>query len=124
GSRLCAPGRPGPSSPPLIRFPTPNARSPTVKISEGSEKYNVRHVARTLAIVVCALSTSFVGQGGRPLTVTSSSPTLSPGSVVLLTVKASEPMTSLTGQAFGRPVRFWEAAPREWRGFVAADLER
>jgi len=33
-------------------------------------------------------------------------------------------MTSLTGQGFGRPVRFWEAAPLEWRGFVAADLER
>ena len=84
----------------------------------------MRYVARTLAIVFCALSTSVVGQDGRPLKVTSSSPTLSPGSVVLLTVKASSPMTSLTGQGFGRPVRFWEAAPLEWRGFVAADLER
>ena len=84
----------------------------------------MRHVARTLAIVFCALSTSVVGQDGRPLKVTSSSPTLSPGSVVLLTVKASSPMTSLTGQGFGRPVRFWETWPLEWRGFVAADLER
>lgn len=84
----------------------------------------MRHVARTLAIVVCALSTSLVGQDGRPLTVTSSSATLSPGSVVLLTVRASAAMSSLTGQAFGRPVRFWEAGSLEWRGFVAADLER
>ncbi len=42
---------------------------------------------------------------------------------MLLTVKSSTPMTSLTGQAFGRPVRFWEAGPLEWRGLVAAGLE-
>jgi len=84
----------------------------------------VRHVVFTLAVIVCALSTLLVGQDGRPLTVTSSSSTLSPGSVILLTAKAPAPMTSLTGQAFGRPVRFWEEAPLEWRGFVAADLER
>jgi len=74
-------------------------------------------------MVVFALSTSLVGQDGRPLTLASSSRTLSPGSVVLLTVKSSAPMASLTGQAFGRPIRFWEAGPLEWRGLVAADLE-
>ena len=74
-------------------------------------------------MVVSALSTSLVGQDGRPLTLASSSRTLSPGSVVLLTVKSSAPMASLTGQAFGRPIRFWEAGPLEWRGLVAADLE-
>ncbi len=42
---------------------------------------------------------------------------------MLLTVKSATPMTSLTGQAFGRPVRFWEAGPLEWRGFVAAGLD-
>jgi len=83
----------------------------------------VRHVVCLLAVVVCSLSTSLAGQDARPLTITSSSRTLAPGSVVLLTVKASTPMTSLTGQAFGRPVRFWEAGPLEWRGFVAAGLE-
>ena len=74
-------------------------------------------------MVLSALSTSLVGQDGRPLTLASSSRTLSPGSVVLLTVKSSAPMASLTGQAFGRPIRFWEAGPLEWRGLVAADLE-
>ena len=83
----------------------------------------MRHVARTLAMVVCALSTSVVGQDGRPLTITSSSRTLTPGSVVLLTVTAPTALTSLTGTAFGRPVRFWETGPLEWRGLVAAGLE-
>lgn len=83
----------------------------------------MRHVACTLAVVVCALSAALVGQDGRPLTIASSSRTLSPGSVVLLSVKPSAPMASLTAQAFGRPVRFWEAGPLEWRGLVAADLE-
>jgi murein DD-endopeptidase MepM/ murein hydrolase activator NlpD len=83
----------------------------------------LRHLAFTFVVAVCALSTSLVGHEERPLTVTSSPRTLSPGSVVLLTVKSSTPMTSLTGQAFGRPVRFWEAGPLEWRALVAADLE-
>lgn len=82
----------------------------------------MRHLACTLAVVVCALSISLVGQDGRPLTIISSSRTLSPGSVVLLTVKSSAPLTTLAGQAFGRPVRFWETGPLEWRGLVAADL--
>ena len=83
----------------------------------------MRHVACTLAVVVLALSAPLIGQDGRPLTIASSSRTLSPGSVVLLSVKSSAPMTSLTAQAFGRPVRFWEAGPLEWHGLVAADLE-
>jgi murein DD-endopeptidase MepM/ murein hydrolase activator NlpD len=83
----------------------------------------VRHVVCTLAVVVCVLGSSLAGQDARPLTIASSSRTLPPGSVVLLTVKSATPMTSLTGQAFGRPVRFWEAGPLEWRGFVAAGLD-
>jgi murein DD-endopeptidase MepM/ murein hydrolase activator NlpD len=74
-------------------------------------------------MVISALNTPLVGQDGSPLTIASSSRTLSPGSVVLLTIKSSAPMVSLTGQAFGRPIRFWEAGPLEWRGLVAADLE-
>ena len=65
-----------------------------------------------------------VAQDGRALTVSASSPVLQPGSVVLLTVRSSTPLSSLSGQAFGRAVRFWPAAqPLEWRGLVAADLE-
>jgi murein DD-endopeptidase MepM/ murein hydrolase activator NlpD len=83
----------------------------------------VRHVACTLAIVVYVLSTMLVGQDGSALTISSSSRTLQPGSVVLITVKSPTPLASLTGQAFGRPMRFWMEEPREWRGLVAAGLE-
>jgi murein DD-endopeptidase MepM/ murein hydrolase activator NlpD len=38
-------------------------------------------------------------------------------------VKSPAPITSLAGQAFGRPIRFWAVGPLEWRGLVAADLE-
>jgi murein DD-endopeptidase MepM/ murein hydrolase activator NlpD len=83
----------------------------------------VRHAAFTLALIVCGLSTSVAGQGGRALTISASSRTLQPGSVVLVVVRTSTPLASLTGQAFGRPVRFWAAEPLEWRALVAADLE-
>jgi murein DD-endopeptidase MepM/ murein hydrolase activator NlpD len=33
------------------------------------------------------------------------------------------PLASFSGQAFGRPVRFWETGPLEWRGLVAAGLD-
>jgi murein DD-endopeptidase MepM/ murein hydrolase activator NlpD len=83
----------------------------------------VHHVARTLALVVYALSTPVVGQDGSALAISLSSRTVEPGGVVLITVKSPTPLASLTGQAFGRPMRFWMDEPREWRGLVAADLE-
>jgi murein DD-endopeptidase MepM/ murein hydrolase activator NlpD len=77
-----------------------------------------------LALAVYALSTPAAGQGGTALTVSASSRTLQPGSVVLLTVRSGGPLASLSGHVFGRPVRFWSTAqPIEWHGFVAADLE-
>lgn len=83
----------------------------------------MRHVVITLALAVCAL-TPVVAQDGRVLSVSVSSRTLQPGSVVLITVTSSAPIASLDGRAFGRAVRFWpSAAPVEWRGLVAADLE-
>jgi murein DD-endopeptidase MepM/ murein hydrolase activator NlpD len=83
----------------------------------------VRQLACSLAVIVCALNTPLVGREDRPLIVAVSSPSIRPGSVVLVTVKSTAPLTSLTGHAFGRPVGFWEAKPLEWRGLVAADLE-
>jgi murein DD-endopeptidase MepM/ murein hydrolase activator NlpD len=83
----------------------------------------VRHVVFTLALIVGALSIRIVGQDGSLLTVSTSSRTLQPGSVVKLTVTSPTPLSTLTGQAFGRPVRFWSVATNEWQGLVAADLE-
>ena len=83
----------------------------------------MRHVVSTLALIVYALSTPVVGQDGSAMTISPSSRTLQPGGVVLITVTSPTPLASLTGQAFGRPMRFWMEEPREWRGLVAADLE-
>ena len=83
----------------------------------------MRRTAFTLALIVCGLSTSIVGQDGRAFTISASAPTLQPGSVILISVKATSPLASVTGQAFGRPVRFWTVDPLEWRALVAADLE-
>ena len=69
----------------------------------------VRHVVIALALTVSALM-PVVAQDGSALTVSASSRLLQPGSVVLLTVRSSTPITTLTGQAFGRAVRFWPAA--------------
>lgn len=83
----------------------------------------MRHLALSLALALFAL-TPAVAQDGRALAVSASSRTLQPGSVVLLTVTSTTPIAKLSGQAFGRPVRFWSTAePLEWRGLVAADLE-
>jgi murein DD-endopeptidase MepM/ murein hydrolase activator NlpD len=83
----------------------------------------VRHTLFTLVLTVGALSPHLSAQSGRPLDLSVSSRTLQPGSVVLLTVRSSTPVTSLTGEAFGRAARFWQQEPLEWRGLIAADLE-
>jgi murein DD-endopeptidase MepM/ murein hydrolase activator NlpD len=83
----------------------------------------VRYVFVALALAVCALDTIVVGQGTTALTVSLSSRTIEPGSVVLLTVKSTTPLTTLSGRAFARPVRLWMESPLEWKGFAAADLE-
>ena len=80
----------------------------------------LRQPALTFAVVVCVLNTSLVGRDGHTLAITATSPTMQPGSVVLLTVKSETALTDLTGQGFGRPVRFWQVEPLEWRGLIAA----
>jgi murein DD-endopeptidase MepM/ murein hydrolase activator NlpD len=99
--------------------PTPVNENPMLKFACTP----VQHLAFTLALTVCALGIPLVGHERGPLTVASSSRTIQPGSVVLLTVSTALPLTDLTGQAFGRAVRFWKAAPLEWHGLVPADLE-
>jgi murein DD-endopeptidase MepM/ murein hydrolase activator NlpD len=70
-----------------------------------------------------AFSIKVAGQDGSLLTVSVSSRALQPGSVVMLTVTSKTPISTLTGQAFGRPVRFWTAGANQWQGLVAAGLE-
>lgn len=82
----------------------------------------MHRAAFTLALLVLGFGLSIAGQDRRALTISTSSSTLPPGGVLLITVAASSPLTSVTGQAFGRPVRFWSAGPLEWRALVAADL--
>ncbi len=77
----------------------------------------------TLVLAVGALGSHVRAQDGRTLDVSVSSRTLQPGSIVLLTIRSSTPITSLSGDAFTRAVRFWQTSPLEWRGLVAADLE-
>jgi murein DD-endopeptidase MepM/ murein hydrolase activator NlpD len=84
----------------------------------------VRHALFfTLVLAVGALGSQVRAQDGPTLDVSVSSRTLQPGSIVLLTIRSPAPITSLSGDAFTRAVRFWQTAPLEWRGLVAADLE-
>jgi murein DD-endopeptidase MepM/ murein hydrolase activator NlpD len=84
----------------------------------------LQQIAVTLAILACALVAPVAGRAGAPLTILASSPSLTLGGVVLLTVRTPAPISALGGVAFGRPVRFWPSENAlEWQGFVAADLE-
>ncbi|HEY1306306.1 MAG TPA: M23 family metallopeptidase [Vicinamibacterales bacterium] len=58
------------------------------------------------------------------LTVMTGARSLPPGGVVLVTMRASRPLTELEGRAFGRPVWFWSDADRtKWHGLIAAGLD-
>jgi murein DD-endopeptidase MepM/ murein hydrolase activator NlpD len=83
----------------------------------------VSRAAFTLALIAVTLGPA-LAQERAALKIASSSRTLQPGSVVLLTVTSSAAIASLGGQAFGRSVHFWPTStPTEWRGLVAAHLE-
>ena len=41
----------------------------------------------------------------------------------MIAVRSATPLTNVSGQAFGRPARFWMETTSEWRALVAADLE-
>ena len=83
----------------------------------------MRRAAFTLALIAVTLGPALAQERGA-LKVASSSRTIQPGSVVLLTVTSSAAIASLGGHVFGRPVHFWPTStPTEWRGLVAAHLE-
>jgi murein DD-endopeptidase MepM/ murein hydrolase activator NlpD len=93
--------------------------NPMLKFAWGP----VRHLLFTLTLLACALSKTVAGHDEGALTARSSSRTLQPGGVVVISVTSAAPLTTLSGHVFGRPIRFWTATPLEWQGLVAADLE-
>jgi murein DD-endopeptidase MepM/ murein hydrolase activator NlpD len=84
----------------------------------------VRHLALIVTLASCAL-TPVAGQGAvAPLTVSVPSRALEPGGVALVTVTALSAMESVEGQAFGRPVRFWQVdGTLNWYGLLTPGLE-
>ena len=44
------------------------------------------------------------------------------GDAVLVSVESSASVTMLEGDAFGRPVAFWQAGERQWYGLIGIDV--
>ncbi len=57
------------------------------------------------------------------VTISHRARSLQPGEVVLVTVASSVPAEDVTARAFDKPVQFFAAGPRVWRGLVGIDLE-
>ena len=57
------------------------------------------------------------------LTLSHAAPVLRNGEALLVTVEASHPLMALEGEAFGRPVTFWQAGSnRRWNGLTGIGL--
>jgi len=85
----------------------------------------VRHIALIVALIVGASVGSTARQidAGR-LAVLVATRTLQPGAVTVVTMRASQPLATIDGKAFQRPVRFWPTTQAlEWQGLVAPNLE-
>jgi len=83
-------------------------------------------VLLALLVSVPASSRQHEPQSAGPVLTVSVTPSgpLSPGGVVVLRVIASADLAELTGDASGRPVRFWSAgSKRTWLGLVGVGLE-
>jgi murein DD-endopeptidase MepM/ murein hydrolase activator NlpD len=85
-----------------------------------------------LSFVISALltaGTSGVGAGqqfdeGVVLTLSQQPGVVRTGDAVLVTVRSSDALTTLEGEAFGRPVTFWPGADeRQWLGLVGVDID-
>src|SRR5262249_25650688 len=75
-------------------------------------------------VALCVSAPAVTETEGVTLTVATGAKALPPGGVVLVSVRASHPLTEMEGQAFGRPVWFWSDADRtKWQGLVAAGLD-
>jgi len=64
-------------------------------------------------------------QANAPSLAIASAPgSLKPGGVGLITVTSTHALVELTGEASGRPVRFWSgSSPREWIGLVGISVD-
>ena len=73
-------------------------------------------------VAICAEAPSL--QKVRPgLTITHAAREVAPGEIVLLTVSAATPLSSVTGKAFGQPLAaFAGESPTTWHAFVGIDL--
>ena len=62
--------------------------------------------------------------GTLSLSVVDGPAPLKPGGVTLITVTSTQDLVELTGQAAGRPVRFWPvSSAREWSGLAGINLD-
>ena len=81
--------------------------------------------AWTLVGALC--STAAAGQrsdAGLELTLTRAPGVLRTGDAVLITIETSSPVTTMEGDAFGRPVTFWPGAgERQWYGLIGIDID-
>lgn len=84
----------------------------------------LRFSAWVLAIAVCRGA----GAGQQLdsdilLTLSHAAPVLRTGDAVLVSVKASHPLTMVEGEAFERPVPFWSTtSQRQWNGLIGIDV--
>ena len=81
-------------------------------------------MAWVIAAAMCGVAWAGQQPEGIPvLTLSRSVPVLRVGDAVLVSVDASSPLTTLEGDAFGRPVMFWPSGERQWQGLIGIDLE-
>ena len=80
-------------------------------------------------LVGCFVAAVAMAYPGAPqaqditLTISHGSTGLRTGDAALLTVRASQPLSGLEGEAFGQQVRFWPGrGPEEWNGLLGIGL--
>jgi len=84
----------------------------------------VRLTAWIIAAAVCGVAWAGQQPDGIPvLTVSRSIPVIRVGDAVLVSVDASSPLTTLDGEAFGRPVVFWPSGERQWQALIGIDVD-
>jgi murein DD-endopeptidase MepM/ murein hydrolase activator NlpD len=80
-------------------------------------------LACLVALSVCTQAQLATAPEAIGLTLATNARAVPPGGVVLLTVRASQPLSELKGQAFGRPIWFWpDEAHTAWQGLIASGL--
>jgi hypothetical protein len=76
----------------------------------------------------CVVAATLYGTAGADqrhevtLQLTRTPEVLRTGDAVLVSVESSDPVAMLEGDAFGRPVTFWQAGERHWYGLIGIDV--